>query len=354
MERFSFPVSLALLSLILHCIHAVPQVPCYFIFGDSLSDDGNNNYLPTLAKVNYLPYGIDYPQGPTGRFSNGKNIQDVIAENLGFPSPIPPFATATGNAILKGVNYASGGAGIRSETGETVGARIPLGMQLTNHAITISKIAAILLSSNTNESASDLLSKCIYTIDIGSNDYILNYFLPQFYPTSRQYTPQQYAKVLIQQYSQQIQNLYHDGAKKFALFAIGYIGCTPYAVATYGTKNGSACVDDQNQAVQLFNEALLSLVKELNNNISDARFTYINPYGFTATGFITNSSCCEVDNAGQLCVRNSVPCPDRSKYTYWDGVHPTQAINILAGNFAYATTSTSNAYPFNLQSLALQ
>ncbi|GLT80335.1 hypothetical protein SLA2020_517790 [Shorea laevis] len=340
MEWFSLLVSFATLSLFLHCIHAVPQVPCYFIFGDSLSDDGNNNGLSTLAKVNYPPYGVDYQQGPTGRFSNGKNIQDVIAENLGFSSPSPPFASA-GSDILNGVNYASGAAGILPETGGVVGDRISLDMQLNNHKTIISKFPP------------DLLSKCIYTMDIGSNDYILNYFLPKSSPTAQQNTPQQFAAVLIQQYSQHIQTLYNDGARKFALFAIGQIGCTPYAVAAFGTK-GSPCVDAQNQAVGLFNEALLSLVKELSTKMPDAKFTYINPYGFQSTGFVTNASCCELDKGGQLCLPNSVPCSDRSKYAYWDGVHPTEAINILAGNVAYGTKSTSDAYPFNLQSLALQ
>jgi hypothetical protein len=54
------------------------QVPCLFVFGDSLSDDGNNNNLVTLAKSNYPPYGIDFPKGPTGRFTNGRTIVDFI------------------------------------------------------------------------------------------------------------------------------------------------------------------------------------------------------------------------------------------------------------------------------------
>lgn len=58
------------------------QVPCYFIFGDSLVDNGNNNQLSSLARANYLPYGIDFPGGPTGRFSNGKTAVDVISEYL--------------------------------------------------------------------------------------------------------------------------------------------------------------------------------------------------------------------------------------------------------------------------------
>lgn len=64
------------------CVHGTPQVPCFFIFGDSLADNGNNNPLATLAKVNYSPYGIDYPGGlPTGRFTNGKTTVDILGRS---------------------------------------------------------------------------------------------------------------------------------------------------------------------------------------------------------------------------------------------------------------------------------
>lgn len=65
-------------------IGGAQQVPCYFIFGDSLVDNGNNNQLTSLAKANYFPYGIDFPGGPSGRFSNGKTAVDVIGENIAF------------------------------------------------------------------------------------------------------------------------------------------------------------------------------------------------------------------------------------------------------------------------------
>lgn len=67
-------------------VRGAPQVPCYFIFGDSLVDNGNNNQLSSLAKANYFPYGIDFPRGPTGRFSNGKTTVDVIGEINAFKS----------------------------------------------------------------------------------------------------------------------------------------------------------------------------------------------------------------------------------------------------------------------------
>lgn len=60
------------------------EVPCYFIFGDSLLDNGNNNNLNTTLKANYFPYGIDFPGGVvTGRFTNGRTMGDIIGT---FPS----------------------------------------------------------------------------------------------------------------------------------------------------------------------------------------------------------------------------------------------------------------------------
>jgi hypothetical protein len=54
------------------------RAPALFVFGDSLIDSGNNNNLASLAKANYFPYGIDFADGPTGRFCNGYTIVDEL------------------------------------------------------------------------------------------------------------------------------------------------------------------------------------------------------------------------------------------------------------------------------------
>lgn len=60
----------------------------FFIFGDSLVDSGNNNYLVTEARADTFPYGIDYPtHRATGRFSNGLNIPDLISKSIIFFVP---------------------------------------------------------------------------------------------------------------------------------------------------------------------------------------------------------------------------------------------------------------------------
>lgn len=58
-----------------------------FIFGDSLVDAGNNNYLPTLSKANIPPNGIDFKASngnPTGRYTNGRTIGDIVGKLLKY------------------------------------------------------------------------------------------------------------------------------------------------------------------------------------------------------------------------------------------------------------------------------
>ncbi|GMI74204.1 hypothetical protein like AT1G29660 [Hibiscus trionum] len=273
-ELVVIPVLLALLNL-QNWANARPQVPCYFIFGDSISDSGNNNDLSSSAKANYLPYGIDFSRGPTGRFTNGRTMHDFIVKLLGFKDYMPPFAESEGKNILNGVNYASGAAGIRDETGQHRGGRIPFNEQIKNHKTIISRIRSLMRNDSATKS---LLSRCIYSVQIGNNDYINNYFKPELYGTQRRYSQQEYATLLVQQLSGQLKSLYDAGARKFAVYGLGLFGCTPYAVSVYGT-HGSICVKKVNMGATLFNNRLKPMLHQLNTNLTGAKFTYLNPSG---------------------------------------------------------------------------
>ncbi|GFP82989.1 GDSL esterase/lipase at5g18430 [Phtheirospermum japonicum] len=75
-SSFTFSVLLTVLVV----APAVEGSRAFFVFGDSLVDNGNNNYLATTARADSPPYGVDYPSHrPTGRFSNGYNIPDLIS-----------------------------------------------------------------------------------------------------------------------------------------------------------------------------------------------------------------------------------------------------------------------------------
>ncbi|XP_043725906.1 GDSL esterase/lipase 7-like [Telopea speciosissima] len=116
-------LSLCLLPFLFQAKCSSPLAPALYIFGDSLTDSGNNNVLNTLAKVNYKPYGIDFPDGPTGRFTNGNTFVDFLAQFLGLPD-VPPYlglSVAQKSSTITGMNYASGSAGILRETGTALG-----------------------------------------------------------------------------------------------------------------------------------------------------------------------------------------------------------------------------------------
>jgi hypothetical protein len=56
-----------------------PMVSASYIFGDSTADPGNNDGLATIFKTNFPPYGRDLAdQKPTGRFTNGKLVTDIL------------------------------------------------------------------------------------------------------------------------------------------------------------------------------------------------------------------------------------------------------------------------------------
>jgi len=65
---------------VLQAARGTDAARAFFVFGDSLVDNGNNNYLITAARADSPPYGIDTPDHrATGRFSNGKNVPDIIS-----------------------------------------------------------------------------------------------------------------------------------------------------------------------------------------------------------------------------------------------------------------------------------
>jgi phospholipase/lecithinase/hemolysin len=79
----SFLLLLSLLNLVLVFLSSQAEARAFIVFGDSLVDNGNNDYLATTARADSYPYGIDYPtHRPTGRFSNGLNIPDIISRVL--------------------------------------------------------------------------------------------------------------------------------------------------------------------------------------------------------------------------------------------------------------------------------
>ncbi|KAK2642632.1 hypothetical protein Ddye_024395 [Dipteronia dyeriana] len=295
---------------------------------------------PTLASLS-IEIGSDSKVAVS--WINGK------AKRLGFKHFIPPFATANGSKILQGVNYASGSAGIRDESGQEQGENVNLRKQLANHRKIVSRIAHMLRSK---KSAVEHLKKCLYSFVIGSNDYINNYFIPTFYITSRIYTPEQYAKVLVKQYLHQIKKLYKLGARKVHISGVGLIGCTPYSISYFGTNSGSVCVDKLNDAAALFNKQLKLAVKRLNKKFKDAKFIFDDPTNAPTPSGLEAKGCCDLRKDG-LCIPDKpTTCQNRNKTIFFDSIHPTEVVYVDSANRSLTSLDPSQLYPINILQLA--
>ncbi|KAK6924107.1 GDSL lipase/esterase [Dillenia turbinata] len=314
-----------------------------FIFGDSLVDAGNNNYLNTLSKADIRPNGIDFTANggvPTGRFTNGRTIGDIVGEMLGLPSYSIPFLApnATGKAILSGVNYASGGGGILNATGRIFVNRLSMDIQVDYFNITRKQIDQLLGAS---QARTHLMKNSIFSITIGSNDFLNNYLLPVLSMGTRiSSSPDSFVEDLISHLRIQLTRLYQLDARKFVVGNVGPIGCIPYQ-KTINQLNADQCVDLANKLALQYDGRLRDLLAELNDNLPGATFVHANVYdlvmelitNYEKYGFESASKAC-CGTGGQFqgiipCGPTSSMCEDRSKHVFWDPYHPSEAANLI-------------------------
>ncbi|XP_010654133.2 GDSL esterase/lipase 7 [Vitis vinifera] len=331
--------------------------PALFIFGDSFFDSGNNNNRKTLAKANYPPYGIDFPSGVTGRFSNGLIITDYFALSLGLQIS-PPFLETEESVMknfLEGFNYASASAGILPETGSALGGNLCMTKQVKLFRKTVRDYIPLHFTSS-NE-LSNHLSKSIFAILIGGNDYANNYLQPQQYNSSSLYNPKQFGELLVKELGNHLKELYYLGARKFVVFEIAAIGCFPAILNKVKPK--TRCVEDTNKLVSIFNKKLANELNLLSTILEGSTFTKAESYRLTYNMLKhparyglneTRNPCCMVgDNGTGPCIPNKRPCQDRDSHLFWDSFHPTQAVHKAIGSQCFNATGLCT--PFNILQL---
>lgn len=308
------------------------KVPALFVFGDSIVDPGNNNYILTLAKANFPPYGRDFTDHkPTGRFSNGKLSTDFIAAGLGLKETLPPYLDPDLNTqdLMTGVSFASAGTGYDNLTAELASV-IPMWKQAE-----FFRDYSVLLGERVGEEkASTIIREAIVLSCAGTNDLIENYF---FLPTrKKQFTVSQYQEFLLQISLNFIRDLYSVGARKFGIYGMAPPGCLPEQKTANGHPGLDGCIDKLNQAAVGYNMKLKAAIPGLKARFPDIKVVYIdiyesfldivrNPakYGFETS----NRGCCGTGllEAGVLCnFKTSIVCPNASKYVFWDSVHSTE------------------------------
>ncbi|KAL3650064.1 hypothetical protein CASFOL_006467 [Castilleja foliolosa] len=244
----------------------------FFVFGDSLVDNGNNNYLATTARADAPPYGIDHPSHrPTGRFSNGLNIPDIISEEMGWEPTLPYLSPElTGPKLRVGANFASAGVGVLNDTGIQFVNIIRIYQQLSYFENYQQRLRALIGEEETER----LLSDSLTLITLGGNDFVNNYYLVPYSARSRQYTIDNYVPYVISEYQKVLERLYSLGARRVIVTGTGPLGCVPAELAQHST-NGE-CAEELERAAQLFNPQLERMIRVLNGQIGQDVFIAAN------------------------------------------------------------------------------
>ncbi|RWR79151.1 GDSL esterase/lipase [Cinnamomum micranthum f. kanehirae] len=326
----------ALLAVGVACGAHGQLVPALIIFGDSVTDAGNNNNLLTLVKANFPPYGRDFVNhAPTGRFCNGKLATDITAEYLGFDSYPPPYLSkeAKGMNLLTGVNFASGASGYHRTTPSLYGA-ISLNQQLEYYKEYRSRVAKIAGKSN----ATSIFSGAIHILSAGSSDFLQNYYIdPLLFSI---YTADKFSDILIQTFSSFIQSLYGLGARRIGVTSLPPMGCLPASITLFG-GGSNECVHRLNNDAILFNTKMNMAAQVLQKRFPDLKLVVFDIYN-PLLDFINHPSdngfaevrraCCGTGTieTSLLCNSRSIgTCSNASAYLFWDSFHPSEAANQL-------------------------
>ncbi|GAU38433.1 hypothetical protein TSUD_396130 [Trifolium subterraneum] len=293
----------------------VEAARAFYVFGDSLVDNGNNNYLPTTARADSPPYGVDYmpSRRPTGRFSNGFNLPDLIGQHIGLSEPPLPYLSneLTGQKLLVGANFASAGIGILNDTGIQFVGILRMFQQFSlfeQYKERLSRVVG-------EEEASRIVNGALRLVELG--------------------------------------------ARKVLVTGAGPLGCVPSQLASRSI-NGE-CVNEIQQAAQIFNQLLFQMINDLNTQLGSVVFIVADAYQMNMNfitnpqsfGFVTSKiACCGQGrfNGMGLCTALSNLCPNRDVYAFWDPFHPTQrALEFIVRDIFNGTSDFMS--PMNLSTI---
>ncbi|MBV8884143.1 MAG: SGNH/GDSL hydrolase family protein [Chroococcidiopsidaceae cyanobacterium CP_BM_RX_35] len=271
-----------------------------YIFGDSLSDNGNifnvSQEFPQLT-------GGAYPPSPpyfAGHFSNGPIWVEYLSQDLGLPLPTP-VTTLSQTQLNGSIDFAFGGAG--SGAGNTV---VPLAppQVLPGLQTQVTDFKTIFPQADPN---------ALYTVWSGADDYLFG----------RQTNP----NVTVDNITTAITNLAAAGARNFIVPNLPDLGQLP------ATRGNSTLT----QETITHDSALANALASLKSQDPTLNITLLDVYSAEQQQF-QNGQFLNVTDA--CLANNGVPCSNPQDYFFWDTYHPTTAVHRIIANLAEADLNT--------------
>ncbi|MBP9722368.1 MAG: SGNH/GDSL hydrolase family protein [Gammaproteobacteria bacterium] len=284
-----------------------------FVFGDSMSDNGNL-YERSRQIAFVFPMSPILPLSPpyyNGRFTNGKVWVEQLAEKLNIPeSAVIDFAYA----------------------GATIGKNIlPIP--------TLDKQVSTYLNWNRTGD-----NYALYTVWIGANDLLRN-----LYPTDEKMLEAMTSKI---EYN--LRRLIAHGAKNILVPQLPDLAVTPDSL-TKDTNNGHK--DYTTRLYNLtkeYNSRLRDLLANLKQEFSDLTIMTFDVHSFSQRardrakdyGFTNITERC---NPNEYWNDHQVVCKTPAQYVYWDGLHPSANAHAILADLILNVVLQSGFRP-NLKS----
>jgi outer membrane lipase/esterase len=312
--------------------NAAPDYPAMFVFGDSLSDIGNDliltqrlGFSPAIPP-SASPYATDY----RGRFSNGYVAVEYLWWLISGHAPetgkaLKPALSVTRLGAGQSLNFAFGGAGTAIIT------RTPSGFSVPGLLGQVATFAGLRPLVNVAKPA-------LYVVAAGSNDYLFQNPAAPADPA-----------VVVGRIVTAINRLHASGARNFVVWNVPDLGRLPLTAAS---QDLSGLLSQQSQA---HNALLAQSLATLSSQLAGVRIVLadLNEAGQLVPGTelfapaldaiappqpgqVPASSCLFVDP------RDCTDVPTfqaDARYFYWDVEHPATATHKLLGQYLYQKLS---------------
>jgi phospholipase/lecithinase/hemolysin len=299
-----------------------------YVFGDSLSDTGNEFNITTFAQQFVDPTTVIDPLSPPnfqGRDSNGPLWVDYLAEDLGLTlTPSSQLAvnsplTITNNGF--GVNFSYNGATTTQSVNFAIGGAETGFENATDPRLVgvLRQIQGFTDDLKVNNSSAD--PNALYVIFAGVNDYQSGGIVEVSEPVNNIATA--------------VKSLFDKGARNFLVPSMPDLGKTPLAMS-FGAEvsnNLSNLTSEHNSVLDQTLSDLSSSLTGINLISPDANSLFQN--------ILDNPRDFGLTNVTESCLDGEYPnfsvCDRPNEYLFWDSIHPTTIPHERLGELARAS-----------------
>ncbi|BFI23618.1 hypothetical protein MPTK2_1g03730 [Marchantia polymorpha subsp. ruderalis] len=351
----------------LFSVYPTPCFPGTFIFGDSLVDNGNAMavYPDRFARLEQDPFGVSWPGHGADRFCDGKLIGDYLSWGTGG-FPMSAYLRSVQTLLFLGVNLAASGSTVLPGLtlnpifqDDEVFPHTPftLDQQLQWYKHFMFRDSELSKGrSMQNVIPVGSFNSSLHLIIAGYTDYILQFLSG-------------WPEALVLASVTGIVNGISDTAemlhtthkvKDIVVVNLPPLGCTPAFLTIFpgdpDDYDDYGCLTSFNAAIELHNEELFRAVLTLRAKYPDLSLSYGNFYrtfqdilkhpskfGFHSTPKLLKACCgaggkynfepnvtCGASVFANGKLHNGTVCKEPTKHLFWDGFHPSGAVNRIA------------------------